>query len=156
MRRSWRPGDRSDVADELCGPDALHAMLARCDAVVVAAPDTPDTFHMIDAAALGAMKRGAVLVNVARGNLLDEAALVRALQSGQVGAAALDVFEQEPLPASSPLWALPTCYVSAHSSVSTDRYLDDVFDLFVDNLRRYAAREPLRNAVDMKALGFPE
>jgi phosphoglycerate dehydrogenase-like enzyme len=156
LRRTHRPGDVSEFADELFGPDRLHEMLARCDAVVVAAPATPDTLHLIDAAALGAMRRGAVLVNVARGSLVDEAALVEALSSGQLGAAALDVFEQEPLPASSPLWALPGCYISAHSSVSTDRYLDDVFDLFAENLARYAAGRPLRNQVDMKALGFPD
>jgi phosphoglycerate dehydrogenase-like enzyme len=101
------------------------------------------------------MKPGAVLVNVARGSLVDEAALVAALGEGRLGAAALDVFEREPLPKESLLWDLPNLYVSAHSSVSVDRYLDDVFDLFADNLRRFAAGEPLHNVVDMKALGFP-
>lgn len=155
-RRSYRPGDRSEFADELFATGQLHEMLGRCDAVVVAAPATPETHHLIDARALAAMRKGAVLVNVARGSLVDEAALVPALQSGQLGAAALDVFEQEPLPASSPLWKLATCYISAHSSVSTDRYMDDVFDLFADNLARYARGEPLRNVIDMQALGFPE
>jgi len=100
------------------------------------------------------MKKGALLVNVARGALVDETALVEALRSGQLGAAALDVFEQEPLPPDSPLWALPNVYVSAHSSVSVDRYLDDVFDLFADNVARYVRGEVLRNRVDMEALGF--
>jgi phosphoglycerate dehydrogenase-like enzyme len=121
---------------------------------VVSAPATPETHHLIDRAAFAAMKPGAVLVNVARGALVDEAAVVEALASGQLAAAALDVFEQEPLPADSPLWDAPNLYVSAHSSVSVDRYVDDVFDLFEDNLRRYAAGEPLRNVVDMEALGF--
>jgi phosphoglycerate dehydrogenase-like enzyme len=155
LRRTHRPGDSSDVAHELFGPAQLHEMLARCDAAVIAAPATPDTAHLIDAKALAALPRGAVLVNVARGSLVDEAALAQALAGGQLGAAALDVFEQEPLPASSPLWSLPTCYISAHSSVSTDRYMDDVLDLFADNLARYVAGQPLRNQVDMKALGFP-
>ena len=154
LKRSHRPGATSELADELFGPDQLHQMLGRCDAVVVAAPATDATRHLIDAKALAAMRRGAVLVNVARGSLVDEAALVAALTSGQLAAAALDVFEQEPLPPQSPLWELPTLYVSAHSSVSVDRYVDDIFDLFADNLARYVAGEPLRNCVDMAVLGF--
>ena len=141
-------------AHELFGPERLHELLARCDAVVVAAPETPATRRLIDAAALAALPPGAVLVNVARGALVDEAALAGALRSGRLGAAVLDVFEQEPLPAESPLWDLPNLYASAHSSVSVDRYLDDVFDLFADNVARFVRGEPLRNRVDMAALGF--
>ena len=100
------------------------------------------------------MREGTVLINVARGSLLDEPALVDALERGHIGAAALDVFEQEPLPADSPLWDVPNLYISAHSSVSVDRYLDDIFDLFVDNLTRYVADKPLRNTINMAALGF--
>jgi phosphoglycerate dehydrogenase-like enzyme len=129
-------------------------MLGRCDAVVVSAPATPETHHLLDRQAFAAMKPGAVLVNVARGSLVDEAAVLDALSSGQLAAAALDVFDQEPLPPESPLWDAPNLYLSAHSSVSVDRYIDDVFDLFEDNLRRYAAGESLRNVVDMEALGF--
>ena len=154
MKRSHRAGESSELADELFSPDQLHEMLARCDAVVVAAPATPETRHIIDAEALAAMAPGAVLVNVARGSLVDEIALAEALKSGRLGAAALDVFEQEPLPPGSPLWDLPNLYLSAHASVSVDRYLDDVFDLFADNLARYVEGEPLRNRVDMEALGF--
>lgn len=143
-----------DTADELFGPDGLHEMLSRCDAVIVTAPATPETHHLIDRAAFAAMKPGAVLVNVARGSLVEEDAIVPALASGQLSAAALDVFEQEPLPADSPLWDAPGVWISAHSSVSVDRYVDDVFDLFEENLRRYAAGEPLRNPVDMASLGF--
>jgi phosphoglycerate dehydrogenase-like enzyme len=154
QRRSSAAGADRGPADELFGPDRLHDMLARCDAVVVAAPETPETFHLIDAAALAAMPAGCVLVNVARGSLVDEAALVASLRSGHLGAAALDVFEEEPLPGESPLWDLPNLYVSAHSSVSVDRYLDDVFDLFVDNAGRFLRGDPLRNRVDMAVLGF--
>jgi phosphoglycerate dehydrogenase-like enzyme len=154
MRRSYRDGDTSPDADQLFGPDALHEMLGLCDSVVVAAPATPQTAHLIDAAALAAMRPGSVLVNVARGSLLDEAALTAALQSGHISAAILDVFEVEPLPQHSPLWDLPGVYVSAHSSVSVDRYMQDVFELFADNLGRYARGEALRNTVDMAALGF--
>ncbi len=154
LKRSARPGDRNELCEELFPPDRLHEMLGRCDAVVVAAPATPETAHLIDGAALAAMPAGAVLVNVARGSLVDEAALVEALRAGHLGAAALDVIEPDPLPTESPLWDLPNVYLSAHSSVSIDRYLDDIFDLFVDNLERYAAGRPLRNRVDMAALGF--
>lgn len=153
-RRSHRAGATSEFADQLFGPDQLHAMLGECDAVVVAAPATDDTFHIIDATALAAMKEGAVLVNVARGSLVDEAALIDALRSEHLAAAVLDVFETEPLPDAHPLWDAPNVYISAHSSVSVDRYMSDVFDLFVENLARYARGESLRNLVDMKALGF--
>jgi phosphoglycerate dehydrogenase-like enzyme len=156
LRRSaGRPGADPGSAHELYSPDRLHEMLARCDAVVVAAPATPETHHLIDRAAFQAMKPGTVLVNVARGSLVEEAAIPDALASGQLAAAALDVFEEEPLPETSPLWNTPGVYISAHSSVSVDRYMDDVFDLFEENLRRYVAGEPLRNRVDMEALGFP-
>ena len=145
LKRTPTPGL---PVDQLYAPDALSAMLARCDAVVLAAPATGGTRHIIDRAAFAAMKPGAVLVNVARGLLVEETALLEALQNGRLGAAALDVFETEPLPASSPLWAAPNCHISAHCSVSIDRYVDDVMALFEDNLRRYLAGEPLRNVVD--------
>ena len=154
LRRSYRPGDTSEVADTLFGPGDLHAMLRSCDAVVVAAPATDETYHLIDADALAAMPEGCVLVNVARGSLIDETALIECLRDGHLAAAVLDVFEQEPLPKDSTLWDLPDVYVSAHSSVSVDRYIEDIFALFEDNLRRYARGEPLRNRVDMEALGF--
>ena len=154
QRRSHRPGDPVEHADAMFGLDQLHEMLAQCDAVVVSAPATPATRHLIDAKALAAMRPDAVLVNVARGSLVDEEALVVALRTGGIAAAVLDVFDEEPLPAESPFWDLPNVYVSAHSSVSVDRYMEDVFDLFEDNLRRYVAGEPLRNRVDMDALGF--
>ena len=121
---------------------------------MISAPASPDTRHLLDRAALAAMKPGAMLVNVARGSLVQEDAVLEALASGQLAAAALDVFEQEPLPPESPLWDAPNVYISAHSSVSIDRYVDDVLDVFDDNLRRYAAGEPLRNVVDMEGLGF--
>ncbi len=154
QRRSYSPGMTHPAADELSGPDRLHEMLARCDAVVITAPATDETHHLIDAAALAAMPKGSMLVNVARGSLLDTKALVDALRSGQLGCAALDVFEQEPLPAESPLWELENLWISAHSSVSTDRYMDDVFGLFCENVGRFVRGEPLRNRVDMQALGF--
>lgn len=154
LKRSYRPGMTHPDADELFGLDGLHEMLARCDVVVIAAPATDETHHIIDAAALAAMPQGSMLVNVARGSLLDEQAFVDAMERGHLGAAALDVFEQEPLPPESPIWDLPNVLVSAHSSVSTDRYDHDVFELFADNLARFVRGEALRNRIDMDALGF--
>jgi phosphoglycerate dehydrogenase-like enzyme len=154
MKRSYRSGDELELADALYGPDQLYEMLSECDAVVVAAPATTETHHLFDACAFRAMRKGAVLVNVARGSLVDEEALLEALTSRHLAAAALDVFEQEPLPTSSRLWDVPNLYISAHSSVSVDRYLEDVFKIFADNLKRYLAAEPLENAVDMETLGF--
>ena len=154
MKRSDPTPEESVLADRFYRVAELAEMLAECDAVVLAAPATAETRHLIDADALSALRPGAVLVNVARGSLVDERALAQALRSGHLAAAALDVFEEEPLPAESELWDLPTAYLSAHSSVSTDRYIDDVFDLFEENLTRYIAGEALRNVVDMEALGF--
>lgn len=154
LKRSARPGDTSEDVDELFSTDRLHELLAQSDAVIVSAPATADTYHLIDAAALAAMPRHAVLVNVARGTLVDEVELIRVMQEEPLAAAILDVFDPEPLEASNPLWDLPNVYVSAHSSVSVDRYMDDVFDLFVENLERFARGDSMRNIVDMKALGF--
>jgi len=154
LRRSARPGDTSEFVDELFGNDGLHDMLAQADAVIVAAPATAETHHLIDAAALAAMPRHAVLVNVARGTLVDQKELARVMAEDPLAAAVLDVFDPEPLEPDSPLWDLPNVYVSAHSSVSVDRYMDDVFDLFIENLERYRDGQALRNTVDMQALGF--
>jgi len=154
LKRSARPGDVSEHADALFAPEQLHEMLSACDAVVIAAPATPETQHLIDASAIAAMRRDAVLVNVARGSLVDEVALAKAMAEGSMGAAVLDVFDPEPLAPESPLWDLPGVYVSAHSSVSVDRFMDDVFELVFDNLGRYVLGQPLRNVVDMQSLGF--
>ena len=151
LKRSYRPGDTSEHADALYGPDQLHEMLGQCDAVVVAAPATAETEHLIDAKALAALPSHAVLVNVARGSLVDEQALADAMKREQLKAAVLDVFDQEPLPDESPLWDVPGVYISAHSSVAVDRFMDDVFALVLDNVQRYQAGEPLRNVIRLEA-----
>ena len=122
--------------------------------MIVSAPATAETHHLIDAEALAAIPRSAVLVNVARGTLVDETELARVMRDDPLAAAVLDVFDPEPLDAGSPLWDLPNVYVSAHSSVSVDRYMDDVFELFLDNLRRFREGDELRNVVDQEAHGF--
>lgn len=154
LKRSARPGDRSEEVDELFSTDRLHELLAQSDAVIVSAPATAETYHLIDAAALAAMPRHAVLVNVARGSLIDEKELARVMREEPLDAAILDVFDPEPLDASSPLWDLPNVYISAHSSVAVDRYMDDVFELFFENLEHFIAGRDLRNVIDMKSLGF--
>ena len=148
VRRTTKP---SPDADEVFGPAELHTVLARSDAIVLSAPSTRETENLFDAPAFAAMKRGAVFCNVARGTLVDEDALIAALDRGHLGAAILDVTKQEPLPADSPLWAAPNLHLSPHSSASPERYLETLFDLFADNLGRYVRGEPLRNVVDLAA-----
>ncbi len=137
--------------ERIVGPDGLHALLAGSDIVVLAAPLTPETDGMIDAAALGAMRPDAWLINVARGRLVDDRALLRVLEEGRIGGAALDTFSEEPLPATSPFYDLPNVIVTPHTAWSSARVLDRSIELFCDNLRRFAAGEPLRNVVDPSA-----
>lgn len=135
------------------GPDGLHELLGEADVVVLAAPLTPETESLIDETALAAMKPGAWLINVARGRLVDDHALIRALTDRRIGGAALDTFRDEPLPQTSPLWDLPNVIVTPHTSWSSTRVLDRSVDLFCDNLRRFRNGEPLRNVVD-RAAGY--
>jgi len=136
--------------DRLVGRDGLGALLAESDWVVVAAADTPETRGMIGAAELAAMKPGAVLVNVARGSLVDEAALVNALRTGRIGGAALDVFASEPLPTESPLWDLPDVLVTPHIATNVPEYLARAIEQFATNVRRFLVGEPLLNQVDRR------
>jgi phosphoglycerate dehydrogenase-like enzyme len=136
--------------DRLVGRDGLGALLAESDWVVVAAADTPETRGMIGAAELAAMKPGAVLVNVARGSLVDEAALVDALRAGRIGGAALDVFAGEPLPPGSALWELPNVLVTPHIATNVPEYLARAVERFAANVRRFLAGEPLLDQVDRR------
>jgi phosphoglycerate dehydrogenase-like enzyme len=137
--------------DVVGGPDALFGVLGRSDFIVLAAPLTPETDELIDARALGAVKPGAWLINVARGRLIDERALLRALREGPLGGAVLDTFREEPLPPTSPFYDLPNVIVTPHTAWSSGRVLDRSVELFCENLRRYAAGEPLENVVDPEA-----
>ena len=130
------------------GPDGLHALLSESDYVVLIAPYTPETDSLLDAAAIASMKPGAVLINIARGSLVDEGALVAALTEGRLAGAALDVFRHEPLPADSPFWALPNVLITPHSMSTAIGENELLVDLFCDNLRRYLDGQPLRNVVD--------
>lgn len=150
IRRSWTPGATDPDVDELFGPAALHEVLGRADVVVLAAPGSDDNADLFDAAAFAAMRSDSIFVNVARGTLVDEGALVEALRSGHLAAAAIDVARTEPLPPDDPLWTAPNLYVSPHSSASVERYGERAFDLFCDNLARLVAGEDLRNVVDLR------
>lgn len=147
VRRRPEAGAPAGVA-RVVGPGALAAVLAESDIVVLAAPLTGATDALIDHAALDAMKPGAVLVNVARGGLVDTDALVAALASGRLRAAALDVFEREPLAADHPLWQLPNVLITPHTSGFRDGHWDDVVDLFADQLQAFERGAPLRWVVD--------
>ncbi len=146
LRRSV--ADPSDGVARLVDHTAFHDALGEVDALVMAAPNTPETYHMIGAAEFAAMRPGAVVVNIARGTLIDEAALADALASGHLGGAALDVVEKEPLSPDSPLWAMPNVLLSPHrmSIVEAENAL--IVELFVDNLRRFLDGRPLRNVFD--------
>jgi phosphoglycerate dehydrogenase-like enzyme len=126
----------------------LKAQLPRADIVVLTCALTEETRGLMDAAAFAAMKRGAMFINVARGRVADEAALIEALRSGQVGSAGIDVTAEEPLPAESPLWSMPNVLVTPHTGGETRRYEDNVLDLLEENLARIARGEgTLKNQI---------
>jgi len=127
---------------------ALHSFLGECDIVILTMPLTVETDNLIDAAALKAMKADALLINVSRGGVVDEDALVKALREGSIGGAALDVFREEPLSPDSLLWDLPNLILSPHVSGFTPQYDDRATDLFAENLRRFIVGEALINTVD--------
>ena len=142
-----RQHDVGDV-DELYPPGELHELLAQCDFVVVALPLTDETRGAFGEAELRAMKPSSHLINVGRGKLIDEAALVRALQNGEIAGAGLDVFATEPLPPDSPLWDMSNVIMTPHVAGDITDNRDRATRFFCDNLRRYLAGEPLHNVVD--------
>jgi phosphoglycerate dehydrogenase-like enzyme len=142
---------RPDFVDRVVGPDRLGDALTGCDVLVVSAPGVSSTNRMIGAEQLAMLNDGAVVVNVARGQVVDEAALRAALASGKLRGAVLDVFDREPLDADSPLWSMPNVVITPHTSGFRASHWDDVIELFTDNLRRFLVGEPLRNPVDTAA-----
>ncbi len=138
---------KSGSYDEIYGPDRLPELLPEADAVVLALPSTPETRLVIDRDAISRMRRGAIVVNVGRGAVIDEPALVAALADGRLRGAALDVFAVEPLPPESPLWNLPNVLISPHTAALSIRENERIVDLFCDNLRRYLESEKLLNEV---------
>jgi phosphoglycerate dehydrogenase-like enzyme len=131
----------------------LDELLSRADVVMLACPHTPETHHLIDGPALARMKPTAYLISVTRGGVVDEAALIEVLQARRIAGAGLDVFEREPLPKESPLWAQDNVLLTPHAAGRSQNRPRPTIELFCDNLRRYLEGRPLRNVVD-KRLGF--
>lgn len=136
----------------LYGPNELDDLLRQCEFLVLCMPHTDETEKMIGAHELATLPQGAILINIARGAVVDEPALIEALQSGHLGGAALDVFAEEPLPEASPLWDMPNVIVSPHSASTSDRENERITDIFVENLRAYLDGKPMRNVLDVERL----
>jgi len=141
------------MVTQIYGPDRRLEMISRCDYVVVAAPLTPDTRGMIGAAEFDAMKPEAVIINLGRGPVIDEAAMVNALTKGQIKGAALDVFDKEPLPDGHPFYKLENVLLSPHCADHTPDWLDQAMRFFVEQFDRYRTGVPLKNVVN-KQLGY--
>lgn len=148
------PPEKPDpLIEQFYRPGELAAMLARCDYVVMSAPLTNETHHMVGEAQFAAMKRSAVVINVGRGPVFDQAALVRALEAGTIRGAGLDVFETEPLPKDDPLWKMENVFLSPHSADHTRDWLDQAMRFFLLQYERFTKGESLENVVDKK-LGY--
>ncbi len=147
-RRSARPGDSDPDVDRLYSMEQLHEMLPLCDYVVLAVPLTAQTEHLIGEKELRAMKPDTYLVNIARGGIIDQNALIQALQEHWIAGAGLDVASPEPLPPDSPLYSLSNVILTPHIAGDSERYDQRLTALFADNLRRYRTGQPLRNRYD--------
>jgi phosphoglycerate dehydrogenase-like enzyme len=147
-RRTPRP---MPGVERVVGEHAWRDLLPEAEYIVLATPLTPATRSMIDAAAFAAMRPEAYLINIARGAIIDEPALITALQNGQIAGAALDTFEQEPLPPDSPLWSLPNVTITPHATAHSPRMRERQIALFIENVRRLRNGEPLLNVVDKTA-----
>lgn len=140
-------------AHEAMGYEALDNAIGHADFAVLAAPLTPRTRHLIDARRLQLFKPGAFLINVSRGALVEEAALVKALREHKIAGAALDVFEEEPLSRWSPLWKMPQVLITPHTAFLTENVWHGHYEVFTANLKRYMAGQPIEAVVD-KARGY--
>jgi D-2-hydroxyacid dehydrogenase (NADP+) len=147
------PEKTSPYIEQMFSPTALHTALYQANAVVMALPPTEQTINLLDAAAMSQLAPGAWVVNIGRGASLDEDALVQAMQGGQIGGAALDVFREEPLAPTSVLWELPQVLITPHSAGVTPELWPGIHQIFLENLHRAKQGRPLRNWVD-KARGY--
>lgn len=141
---------QADIPERLYPPQALPSMASECDFLVLTVPLTPETRGLVNAKVFESMKDTAYLIDVSRGGVVDQGALVEALREETIAGAALDVYPVEPLPESSPLWELPNVILSPHVAGTSGQYLERAADLFAENLRRYVANEPLLNRYDSK------
>ena len=137
-------------AHEVLGYGSLEETILRSDFIVLAAPLTPQTKHLINGRRLQMFKRDAYLVNVSRGTLIDETALIEALKNHRLGGAALDVFEEEPLPRRSPLWKMPQVLITPHTAFLSSLVWERHYSAFTNNLRRYLVGEPLQETIEKK------
>ena len=153
LATDYFPIDKPPHVEQLWPADQLDDLLAESDIVILCVPLNSQTLGMIGERELATMKRGAVLINVARGQVVRESALVAALQTGQLAGAGVDVTEIEPLPVSSPLWTLPNVIITPHVGAQSARRADDTTKLVCENLQRHFSGRPLLNLVD-KQLGF--
>jgi D-2-hydroxyacid dehydrogenase (NADP+) len=144
---------RPDGVEAVWTPDRLPDLLSQSDVVVLAAPHTPETKRLIGRAEIDGMRPGALLINVARGKLVDDEALIAALRDGRLGGAALDVFSEEPLAPSSAYWDLPNVIITPHTAGAMQDYWTPLVALFSENLRRFEKHAPLLNVVD-KVAGY--
>lgn len=141
-------GSATGTVDEVFGPERLNEALAQADFVALTCPLTPETEGLIGVAELKAMRRDAYLINVARGRVVDEPALIAALERGVIAGAGLDCVQEEPLPAASPLWAMPNVILTPHTAGETQRYEINVIDLLQENLARlYRGETALKNQI---------
>ena len=144
--------DTLPYVDALYGPDDLSSILRQSHFLVLATPHTRETEKLIGSAELARLPKGAVLINIARGNVVDQPALIDSLRSGHLRGAALDVFEVEPLPADDPLWTMPNVIISPHSASTADSENRKLTRLFCDNLKRFLAGQGLINVLDIERL----
>jgi phosphoglycerate dehydrogenase-like enzyme len=147
------PSSPDPWIERFYGPHQLHAMLSECDYVVVAAPLTAETRHMIGDDAIAVMKPNAVVINVGRGPVIHQAALVRALAAGKIKGAGLDVFEHEPIPPDDPIFKLPNVLISPHTADHTKDWLNQAMRFFLEQYQRFSNGQPLENIVE-KHLGY--
>jgi phosphoglycerate dehydrogenase-like enzyme len=147
------PASPDPFVERFYAPLELHSMLSECDDVVVAAPLTPETRHMINDAAFAAMKPTAVVINISRGPVIDQAALIRALTERKIRGAGLDVFEQEPIPPGDPIYKLENVLISPHCADHTRDWLNQAMRFFLEQYQRFNGGEPLKNVVE-KHLGY--
>jgi phosphoglycerate dehydrogenase-like enzyme len=142
-----------EFVSEVFSSAAIDAFLQRCDFVVLALPLTAETRGLLSAERLAAMKAGAHLINIGRGDLVDETALIEMLRTRKIAGAVLDVFQTEPLPEHHPFWQMDNVLVTPHISGNFEEYVDRIGEQFAENLARYARGEALLNVVD-KARGY--
>lgn len=143
------PAQPTPFVDQLYPPHQVSPVLREADFLVLATPHTQETEQLIGAAELALLPRGAVLINIARGAVVDQAAMTEALRSGHLRGAALDVFEVEPLPAGDPLWTMPNVIISPHSASTASSENTKIVEIFCENIRRFLAGEAMLNVLDV-------